>query len=85
MSQIIYVLEMLRWGKPEEHHYILGGYSKLKTALEKGIENEKYRGGCGKYQPRIVELKLDDHKQRTVVHDLEQAKRILGEMNEKTE
>ena len=50
----IYIVEMLRYGATETHHYIMGSYTK---AQEVG-EVEKTWRAC-KYRPRITELEID--------------------------
>ena len=71
---------MLRWGDPEDHHYVIGVFSSLRLALKAGVENHMHRGGVGKYQPRITQTTLDGDKLNTVVHSIDQAVSILDEM-----
>ena len=73
---MVYVVEMLRWGDPENHHYLIGVFSNLQKALEAGIENEQYRGGCGKYQPRISECAIDDDL-KVICSSIDQARKLL--------
>lgn len=60
----IYVVEMLRWGDDETHHYIVGTFSDRKVAEEYGDANKSYRGG--KYEYRVVECLLNEVDQEVV-------------------
>lgn len=80
LKGFIFVVEMLRWGGKEDHHYVIGVYSSLKAACEAGLEHEQYRGGCGKYMPRITMTKVDSDDLRTVVDGLEEARHMLKEL-----
>jgi len=77
MSNYIYVVERLRWGGEESHHYVIGVYSNLREAVKDGIEHHDYRGGCGKYQPRIIQTKIDSNEHNTMVHNIEQAHALM--------
>lgn len=53
----IFVVEMLRWGDTETHHYIIGAFSTRGQAEEIGYAEECWRGG--KYTKNIVEVEVD--------------------------
>lgn len=53
----VYIVEMLRWGNPERHHYLLGAYSTREAAELAGNVEVSWRA-C-KYQPSITELVID--------------------------
>jgi len=72
----VYAVEMLRWGDPENHHYLIGVYSDFQKALAAGIEEERYRGGCGKYEPRISECEVDGDL-RTICASIDVARKLL--------
>ena len=55
---IVYVVEMLRHGKDETHHYILGAYNDLTEATYAGDVEVSWRGG--KYTPRILRLDTNE-------------------------
>ena len=57
MSNLIYVVEMLRWGDDETHHYVLGAYTTLAKAKLSGNAEKSWR--AGKYDYRIVYVNLD--------------------------
>jgi hypothetical protein len=54
----IYVVEMLRWGDTESHHYIVGAFTTRDKAEDAGTSEEYWRGG--KYEHRVVEVGLDE-------------------------
>lgn len=53
----LYIAQMLRWGDPEKHHYILGVYSTYEQAFLV-CDAEKTWRAC-KYEPNVVEVELD--------------------------
>lgn len=77
----IYIVEMNRWGSTEDHHYIIGVYSSLRKALEAGIENERFRGGCGKYEPFIIKTRVDSLGANAIVKSVRDAREMLEEMD----
>ncbi len=54
---IIYIVDMLRFGNVEGHHYVLGAYSTRDGAKFAAESEERYR--AGKYQYSIIELNVD--------------------------
>ena len=54
----IYVVEMLRYGDHESHHYIIGAYSTTELAQSAGAVERSWRGG--KYEPRVEEIEIDN-------------------------
>lgn len=54
----LYIVEMLRWGDDESHHYIIGVYDSLVQAEHSGLLEKQWRGG--KYEYRIVEAELNE-------------------------
>lgn len=54
----VFVVQMDRWGDDESHTYVVGVFSSRMAAMHAGIDEKNYRGG--KYEPRVVELGLDD-------------------------
>ncbi len=55
---MIYIVEMLRWGKDETHHYIVGAYTNYEKAKFIGNAEKSWRGG--KYEYRITAVKIDE-------------------------
>lgn len=53
----LFVVEMLRWGRENSHHYLLGAYSS-RQAAELAADVEISWRAC-KYQSRITELTVD--------------------------
>ena len=76
----IYVVEMLRWGNAEDHSYVIGVKDTFRDALIAGIKTHEYRGGMGKYQPRITQTLLNGDELNTIVHDIDQARALAEEM-----
>lgn len=60
----IYVVEMLRWGDDESHHYVVGAFDDLEKAKEWGNANKTYRGG--KYEYRVVTCQLNEVDQEII-------------------
>ena len=56
-AEILYVVEMLRYGNRENHSYILGVFDKKHSAQCAG-EAEKTFRGC-KYEPAIMTCVLN--------------------------
>ena len=54
---MLHVVEMLRWGSEDDHHYIVGIFSSLPDAVKAGAVEKAWRGG--KYEPRITSLDVD--------------------------
>lgn len=54
----IYITEMLRWGEPETHHYIVGAYSSREQASLAGDIEEAWRGG--KYTSSVKIFEVDE-------------------------
>lgn len=50
----VFVVEMLRWGDDESHHYLVGVLDNLKEAQEVGEIEKSWRSG--KYEYRITEF-----------------------------
>lgn len=48
----VFVVEMLRWGDDETHHYILGVFNSLREATKAGEIEKSWRGG--KYEHKVV-------------------------------
>lgn len=64
----IYVVTMYRFALKENHSYLIyAGFSKSK-AIDKGLEEEKYRGG--KYSPEVVEYTPDVSESRKIIKQL---------------
>lgn len=57
MDQVVYVVEMLRWGDREKHSYVEGVFSTMEEAEKCGYLEEIWRGG--KYQASISKLILN--------------------------
>lgn len=53
----MHIVEMLRWGDDESHHYIIGAYINLSDATYAGEVEKTWRGG--KYEYRIVSLEVN--------------------------
>jgi hypothetical protein len=54
---MIYIVEMLRWGRSDSHHYILGAFSSESAAIKAGRIEEIWCGG--RYEPRVQSLVID--------------------------
>ena len=54
---MIYILEMLRWGEDDTHHYIVGAYTTEQAAILAGEIEKSWRGG--KYEPNIVYIPIN--------------------------
>lgn len=50
----VFVVEMLRWGNDESHHYIVGVLDNFDEAIKVGEIEKSWRGG--KYEYRIKEF-----------------------------
>ena len=57
MGQIVYVVEMLRWGDRENHSYVEGVFTTKEAAERCGYLEEIWR--AGKYQASISKIQLD--------------------------
>jgi len=57
MDQVVYVVEMLRWGDREKHSYVEGVFSTMEEAEKCGHLEEIWRGG--KYQASISKIVLN--------------------------
>jgi hypothetical protein len=55
---LIYIVEMMRWGENDTHHYILGAYTNYHKAKFIGNAEKSWRGG--KYEYKITAVKLDE-------------------------
>ena len=55
---LIHIVEMLRWGSTEKHHYIVGCYTNLEKAHLVGDAEKTWRGG--KYEYHIISLVLNE-------------------------
>lgn len=63
-DKIIYVVEMLRWGDTESHHYIIGSFDNPEDANAYGDAEVSWRGG--KYEYRVVQTILN-HKTKEIM------------------
>lgn len=54
----IYITEMLRWGKTETHHYVVGAFSTKELAEAAGDVEKSWRGG--KYEYKVILCIIDD-------------------------
>lgn len=72
----LYIAEMLRFGSPETHHYILGVFSTYEEAFLV-CDAEKSWRAC-KYEPNVIEVELDSH-QSDWTEKLEYHKLCVGE------
>ncbi len=57
-KQINYVVTAYRWGRKENHSYVLGVFSKKAKAIKVADSHRDYRGG--KYDCVVDECILDD-------------------------
>lgn len=55
--QIVYVVEMNRWGDTENHHYLGGVFENLIEALEEGYQHGKW-WRANKYEPLIYMVEV---------------------------
>ena len=60
---MIFVLEMLRWGEDDTHHYIVGAYSTHEIAQAAGEIEKSWRGG--KYEYNIVYVPVNAAAEKT--------------------
>ena len=66
-DNVLYVVEMLRWGDRENHSYVIGVYSTETLATLAGEAEKSWRGGKYEYAislytlDYIPEEKLDFH------------------------
>ena len=54
---MIYITEMLRFGKLESHHYIIGAYTSKDAAIFAGEVEKSWRGG--KYDYQVIASPID--------------------------
>lgn len=54
---MLYIVDMLRFGNDESHHYVLGVYSTIEGANFAGDAEQRWRGG--KYEKRIIQTELN--------------------------
>lgn len=81
---IVYVLEMNRWGDEEQHHYCVGIYTSLRQALLDGIDHSEYRGG--KYDPFITMMEVNKNSVHNhICKNVEEARILLREWEEDQE
>lgn len=57
-SQVLYVVEMLRWGDREKHSYVIGVFSNEWQAKQCGEIEKSWRGG--KYEYEVKSIALND-------------------------
>ena len=77
MSNVLYVVEMLRWGDRERHSYVIGVFTTRELAVIAGEAEVSWRAGKYEYDINeyqldfIPEKKLENYKQtkENLVHD----------------
>lgn len=57
-SQVLYVVEMLRWGDREKHSYVIGVFAQRLQARQCGEIEKSWRGG--KYEYEVKSIALND-------------------------
>lgn len=57
-KNILYIVQMLRFGNEDDHIYIEGIYDNYKKAQFNAFIEKMYRGG-NKYYPKIIKAKLN--------------------------
>lgn len=55
---LVHIVEMLRWGNEEKHHYIVGVYTNLEKAKLIGEAEKTWR--AGKYEARVLSVVLNE-------------------------
>jgi hypothetical protein len=55
-SQVLYVVEMLRWGDREKHSYVIGVFSNEWQAKQCGEIEKSWRGGKYEYEVKTIAL-----------------------------
>ena len=75
----VYTVTMNRWADPENHHYLMGVFTSLETALCVALENSRWR--AYKYEPYIEMFELDGKEHSVICKTTRQATQLLSEVN----